>query len=468
MKRSYYIIYLLLIPLFLSSCDSDGEGNGLIVDGDQISFIAGMPGVSSRTTYDVLEEIYAEGITISAFPTEAPDGPLATHFEGGIVKRDVDGAFRSKDCRWPVYHDRRDGHLKFFAFHPSCAEMRKRAGVGTQYFRFANATKKDASGIAYDYRLTRFRVAPDISKQVDFVTSQGEGNKTAHLYSGVELDFEHQLCGVEISAWGASTLYDVEVAGVRIGGTVVEADFNLSTVVADPEGDDNTIGSWIFPNSPIRGYVDFVFAEGDKIVNINASEHNTKAQAASIMGSGGKAMLIPYTHSKWDYANDRKNNAKGMYFSALIRMTEHEGDHHRIFPSTDPTSQDYIVYLSVLKSDGTVMKRLDKNGNEYGSNKQYTVPSTEEVRHYGWAAVPANVAWKAGYTYSYILDYTKGVGVHDPVDPNPAIAIIDWVEGIEVVTPGTESQWGDGETIGYGGWGANSNNTGPDGTVWWK
>ncbi len=459
MKRISYIPLFLL--LLLSSCSQDEEPS---VSDDEICFYPSVPGVETRTTYDLADEIRKYGITVTAFcPEDDPDGKgiLDYHCKGAVVRKDVDGKFRSADCRWPGNRgEEKDGHLKFFAFHPLISEMRLRAGVGSQYFAHSNNTKKDASGISYDYRLTKFRIAPDISRQVDFVTAIGEGNKSEHLYSGVELDFEHQLCGVQISVWGASSLYDVEVAGVRIGGTVVEADFGMSVELAKPANDENTIGQWYISSSSPRGHVDYIFGQGDEVVRVNVSEHNTKGQAASIMGLGGKAMLIPYRHDKWDYVHDKENNARGMYFSVLIHMTEHDGDHHRIFPSTEPESRASLVYLLVNKSDGKVIRRL--SSAEYDS---FTPPSGQEKRAYGWAAVPANVEWKPGYTYSYVLDYSNGVGVHDPADENKASTIVDW-DGVGITN--SLEVWGDGDIIQTGGWGANTNNTAEDGTVWWK
>ncbi len=463
MKQILPFSLLLFLPLF-SSCSQEDYVS--CIEGDDIPFIASLPGVTTRT-YDVEEQFFKNGFTVTAFNPDsvvASGAILPPHFEDKTVSRELDGVFRSKECRWPGNRTR-VGDLQFFAFHPSRAEMKKRAGVGNQCFILTNNTRKNTSGISYDYRLTKFRVAPDISKQVDFVTSIGEGNKTDDLYSGVELKFEHQLSGVELSAWGAATLYDIEVAGWRVGGIVLEADFSLSTVIGDTGGDGNSIGEWFINTTPLRGYVDYVFARGDKVVRINASEHNTRETAVSLLGGGGKAMVIPQKQEMWDYKNDRTSSPKGMYFSALVRITEHEGDQHCIYPSNDPESQDYIVYLSVRKSDGEVMNRLDKNGNIFGTSTKYDIPDTEELRYYGWAAAPAKVDWTAGYTYHYVLDYTNGVGVHDPYDPNPAAPIVDW-GGVSVST--TTGSWGVGETIEEGGWGANSNNTAPDGTVWWK
>ncbi len=457
MKRIHHLIFILTIVL-LAGCDKDDIG--LVDVGDEISFVTRLPGLTTRANYNIEENIDTLGITVSGINTEGANGALGTHFEGKVVEREIDGIFRSGECRWPSNARNNTGYLKIFAFHPTIAEMNKRGGFGNQYFKFANYSKKDNSGITYDYRLTKFRVIPDISRQVDFVTSITEGNKNDNLYSGVELTFEHQLCGVEIAVWGNNSLYDVEIAGVRIGGTVVEADFSLSTEIANPANNENTIGAWLINNNSPRGHVDYVFAPGDKVVNVNINEHNTKDSAASIMGTGGKAMVIPYKHQKWVHDLDKGNSGKGLYFSALIRMYEHDGDHHLIYPSSDPATRPYLVYLVVRQSDGMVMKRL--TSAEYDS---YTAPAGQEKRIYGWAAAPANADWKPGYLYSYVLDYSNGVGVHDPDDLNPGGPIVDY-GGVEITTNDTE--WGEGGTIGNKGWGANSNDTGPDGTVWWK
>ncbi len=465
----YGLTALISLPVILSSCSQyELPDERFFTGGDEISFVASLPGVGTRTIYNVADSLDKHGFIVSGISPEAEpiDGIVPFHFVDEPVTMQADGAFRGDSCRWPPNPSKKIGSLKFFAFHPSRAEMKKRAGVGEECFIYSNSTKKDDEGVNYNLWLTKFRVAPDIAKQVDFVTAIGEGNKTQHLYSGIKIAFEHQLCGVEIAAWGASPLYDIEVAGWRIGGIVVEADFSLSTEIANPgQNEENSIGEWFINSDPLRGYVDYVFSPQDKVVRINSSEHNTKETAVSLLGGGGKAMVIPQKQGMWDHTNDKNTSPKGMYFSALVRITQHDGDHHRIFPSTDPESQDYIVFLSVRKSDGVVMQRLDKYGNVYGTSTKYNIPDTEELRHYGWAAAPATVDWKPGYTYRYVLDYTNGVGVHDPYDHNPGSPMIDW-GGVEVTT--TTGEWGIGGTIGKDSWGANTNNTAPDGTVWWK
>ncbi len=455
MKRINHIFTFSLISLLtllpvLTSCS--GEENNIIVNPDEVPFAPNLEPVQSRA-YNLDNQMLNLGFAVSAFcPEDDPgqNGILSVHCEDQNVTRQADGLFRSDGCRWPGNAGGKIGSLKFFAFHPTRSEMMRRAGVGDECFIYKNATVKEGGGINYDYRLTRFRVAPDISRQVDFITSIGEGNKTDHIYSGIQLDFEHQLCGVVIGVWGNSTLYDVEIAGVRVGGTYVEADFSLSALTGNDPGEGNTIGQWIINEQSRKGYVDYVFDSGDKVVRVNTTtgEHTSREDAAPIMGNGGMAMLIPAKHAKWNHTADKTNEQGGMYFCSLIRMTRHDGDRHVIFPSTDPASLDHLVFLSVSKSDGTVMKRLDKNGNIYGTLTRYNIPDTEELHVYGWAAAPVNVDWKPGFTYSYVLNYSTGVGVHDPADPNPASPIIDYT-GVEVSTTDT---WGD-EYILNAGWG---------------
>ncbi len=455
---------LLSLPMLSSCSQYDADREALLATG--IPFTTNLTGATSRSTYEITNQIDNNGFVVCAFCPEdnaGSDGTLLPHCQDVVVVREVDGIFRGDGCRWPGNVGDKDGRLKFFAFHPSRSEMKKRAGVGEQCFVYTNKSKKNASGITYDYMLSKFRVAPDIAQQVDFVTAIGEGNKKDHLYSGIKLNFEHQLCGVNMSVWGAPTLYDVEIAGARIGGAVVEADFSLSHEVANPSDEENTIGAWFIDDSSLRGHVSYVYTTGDKVVVINANQHNTKDKVANIMGKGGQALVIPQKQGKWDYVNDKTNTGKGkgMYFSVLLRMTQRDGDHHVIFPSTDPESQDHIVFLLVDKSDGTVVKRLTKS--EYAN---LTPPEGREKRAYGWAAVPVNVDWKAGYLYSYVLDFSHGVGVHDPADGNPASTIMK--EDIGATVSITDGSWGNGPNIPEGSWGASGGPRDPDNHIWWR
>lgn len=84
------------------------------------------------------------------------------------------------------------------------------------------------------------------------------------------------------------------------------------------------------------------------------------------------------------------------------------------------------------------------------------MPDTEEVRNYGWAAVPIQANWKAGCTYTYTLDYSNGVGVEDPADPYSGEWIIfktdvevaeESGETDSIVTNFSEGNGKDGQTV---------------------
>lgn len=99
------------------------------------------------------------------------------------------------------------------------------------------------------------------------------------------------------------------------------------------------------------------------------------------------------------------------------------------------TDEMNVIYLSIEKETGKVVKRVyrSKENHKYYTDpdfsEAYTLPGTEEIRNYGWVAVPLplnlnKVRWKPGYQYSYTLDYSSGVGVHAPDEPLPGYPII--------------------------------------------
>ena len=89
-----------------------------------------------------------------------------------------------------------------------------------------------------------------------------------------------------------------------------------------------------------------------------------------------------------------------------------------------------VIPFAVDRS-GTISARLypgEKEG-EYFTDAALTRPyiASEDitVKEYGWAAIPVDADWKAGKRYVYTLNYSEGVGVHDPDDPLPGKPILD-------------------------------------------
>lgn len=59
---------------------------------------------------------------------------------------------------------------------------------------------------------------------------------------------------------------------------------------------------------------------------------------------------------------------------------------------------------------------------------------------FGWAAIPVPANWEPGKQYTYILDFTDGLGLHDPDDPDAGKPIHNVVH--PTVTWGKRVKWG--------------------------
>ena len=86
--------------------------------------------------------------------------------------------------------------------------------------------------------------------------------------------------------------------------------------------------------------------------------------AATLMGANGNAMLIPQSRSAWGVEAEAAN---GVYIALQIQAETKTGS--RVFP---------------LEGD------------------------------WGWVAVPVEINWASGYKYTYVCDFTNGLGVIAP------------------------------------------------------
>ena len=452
-KDLSYIAILSLHAGLFSACSQGDMPVTRSAGDDLISFQVSMPGVSTRSQDRDMLGALTSGFDVTAFCREdesrlSDDGTLLEYFSEQRVTQESDGKFRSDLCRWPGNRDEKEGHLKFFAFYPSRSDLRQSVDEDETSDRFALTNSSTAS--TYHYHLENFKINKEIDRHVDFVAASAEGTKTDHLYSGVALNFQHQMTRVALRAWGTNTIYNVEIAGVRIGRPVVEGTFNFSAEPDPSEEGDNSVGGWILGESPVRDCVEYIFREsGDVVIPIDGRNNNSESTAPYIMGNGGWSMVIPYTHTAWNHHDDATNALQGMYFSVLLRVTEK--NNVQLYPYPGNSSLDdsdeqkmKVIFLAVEKSTGRVMKRLYKDGSRYftatdfSDASEYDLPATQEIREYGWAALPIATDWKAGYEYTYTLDYSKGVGLHDPDDPDPGAPILN-----EVSVTTTVNEWND-------------------------
>lgn len=423
--RITYSLLSVLCALLLPSCtQEDMPGDDSAEEDSVIVFTTSLPGVSSRTNDNAGEGMLESGFYVTAFCQEdyesaSNNARIDEYFSEKLVIF-TDGmvnGFRSEECRWPKNTGSKTGKLKIYAFYPSREVMRERAGLtDSESFKLVNSSTvtytrpEDPREYNYSYALQNFTVSKDISRHVDFVIATADASKDKNLYSGVNLQFNHMLGRIELKAWGNSTKYDIEIAGLRLAGVALKGSINFS-------------GSWSGVTD--KSSVEYIFREGDIVIPICSGKHNTAGTATSIMGKGGMAMLLPgssITTTAWDPKNYPANTPNGCYISVLLRVKDKTGKllypYIEVSDLSSTVDQMDDICFSVDSTTGNILKRLYMKDNKFFTDPDfsdpYTIPQTAEVRNYGWAAVPFPINPSQGTHYTYVLDYTDGVGLEEP------------------------------------------------------
>lgn len=428
---------LLGVLLFTASCSQDDPGGiDNHSEGTLIEFRASLPEITSRAaeiTVDNLDRFQVSGFIVGT-------SSLSSYFlDKTFGKIDGSKTYFSSDpkCIWPNNSD----ETRFVAFTPSCEDMRTAGGFDSEDFSLTPLAENET--LTDSYKLSAFKIARDIASQVDFMTAKGAGSLPDNEEKPIDLTFRHQLSRIEVKAFGNSRNFDIEIAGVRFGGVGKEGVFDFSPASYNTENPD--AGSW---ESVIKGEVEYIFRAGDQLVVIDKSENSPASsdKAISIMGSkvegetnsyDNSAMIIPSINPAWDYKENAANGAShndGMYVSVLMRVSDitpyADADNNIVYPYSNNQEGMEVIYLAVDASTKKAVKtRLYLYEGEYytdeGHNQKYDLAANSaEVKAFGWAALPVNVEWKPGYTYTYTLNYTNGVGLRAPGDPKPGDPII--------------------------------------------
>lgn len=399
-------------------------------------------------TLDKLESFQVTCFTMEDSEHDATEGILP-YFEDATFIRQlspVGTTYVSSPEEGPYDWPDTKGELKFFTFSPSRNVMI--AGNTalddkdkSAYFNLINNSKETNSSPFIGYQLGTVRVNPDISGQFDFITASTSGERWKDFTAGIELEFSHRMCRVELKAWGDNSDCEFEIAGIRLGNPTVEGIFNFTS---DSEMEE----FWEIPDNAVKDKVEYIFQGnnaktsvepitrdseeenigGDRIYCINSTTHNTPELAESIMGNGGPAMVLPTINAKWEGLDDANiatvpYSTDKMYFSVLLRVLSTH-NHNTIYPYPDRSGNMTVIYFAVHNS-GKIISRLypGDEPNTFFKDKEkqqpYTPAEDEEIKGFGWAAIPVDVDWEAGKNYVYTLNYSEGVGLHDPEDPEP-------------------------------------------------
>lgn len=382
------------IALLLSSCSQE---DSLAINPEsndrRIVFHTSLPELSTKATEIVTKLNY---FRLTVFDESNDElityGQIEEYIDTLRIENSSDSEkIVSDKCLWP-----KKGHesdiLHFFAFYPEVDKLGEEV-------KLVNASTVEENNKKISYKIDNFQVANDISKQVDFVTAYATGSMAKNLFSGVNLAFEHKLSRIEVKAWGANHSFDIEIAGVRIGGVGVRGKFNFNPSLIE--------SVW---SGVEKGTVEYIFQEDEETIKLskNNASHSKSDDAVSIMGKGGSSMLIPCDESSgWNYKDDKTNIEGNMYISVLLRV-------------------------------------IDANGvQQYPKNNTDQDTGSDE-KEFGWAALPITGNWMPGYIYTYTLDYSYGVGLHEPNDdthPGESIISDKVLVNVEV------KDWKDGDSI---------------------
>ncbi|MDE6548575.1 MAG: fimbrillin family protein [Muribaculaceae bacterium] len=430
MKISIYAAMAVLLTL--SSCSQEGPSGARISgDGNRIYFRSYLPTVSQTRAEVISQETLTECRVTSINPDDnnhPATGEMTPYFSDISFQKDGEGNFLPEDeesCMWPDTRSR----LHFFAYYPSAEKMQENINEGK--FNLANHSEKTEDGThLLDYRLEKFQVAPDIADHVDFIAAYANGTGKENGESGIQLDFSHRLARIEIGVWGDNDKYDFEIAGVRIGNALTEGDFCFSSLMSAEHA-----GEWLATS---QSAVEHIYTEGESTVLLSkdSGNHTSKENAASIMGDYGTAMVIPMAEKieAWEGKDDPdidnpQYSTNKLYFSVLLRVTNRK-DGTVVYPYPNDLDSIPTVYLTVGE-DGKVSKRVYLIDDEYYTANQkddelkFTETETEKVHAFCWASIPVGAKWEAGKIYTYKLNYSYGIGWHDPYGPIPGEPIIE-------------------------------------------
>ena len=335
---------LAAAALILASCSNDDTVQ--VASGKGIRFRMAV-GMNTRALSADLAGLKATGFSVSAFATAGNEEKygfrnlLFTHEAG------TENDWTSDPLKyWPDDVS----ELRFVAACPAAADW------GGTY-------EGDKPG---ELKVTGFSPEADIAGQKDLLAGYASGDRNNAAKTEIEL--RHVLTQVEVRAKSSNNTYRYDVKAVRIGSVRSTGDYTFPSAV-------NTDGSWTLKEGSYASYTTEDLKEPVRLT----------ADATSLMGDGGTAMLLPQQLTAWDAKDDKENTKNGSYIALLLKITTDAG--RQVYPSADD--------------------------------------------EYGWAAVPIGGHaeskknhWQPGDKFVYTLDLTGGAGVTPPDSPDPGEPIL--------------------------------------------
>lgn len=350
MKKLFF--YMVAAAIALTSCSSEDVVE--VNNGNAIDFRVAMgPGANSRSVVTTSTNIP------SFYVTAILDGGKGeNYFEdelyllGSSSFAHENAAF---DYFWPANED-----IKFFAYTYGVQKTDGKPGVTELDKKYFGSVSISKDGQTF----TGFSPMPLIEDQVDFVTAQAVGSRADNESAPVELEFNHALSQIKVSARNKHPFYEYEIYGVKIANVISEDNFDMGDSTWENSSDSKTSSYTITYNSPVV---------------LSSTLDDPKYNGLDLMG-GDAAMLIPQPLSPCEVNSetDVASPSTGSYIAVLMRVI-----------STDTNAQVYP------KDSNENIITVNNNGTDVKC---------------AWAIVPIDTEWEIGNEYVYVLDFTNGAG----------------------------------------------------------
>lgn len=221
----------------------------------------------------------------------------------------------------------------------------------------------------------------------DIVVARTTGSQTADGTDGVGINFKHILSQVRVMAKSSNDQMKVEVAGVKLAYLANTGSYTFPkngtttdvNITQDGQTTDLIANTWSVTPPEQAVYGEFMYK-----VDSYSNPITLSATNAYVTPQNEGFMVMPQTVAKWGGNAD----IDGAYISVLCKIS------------------------ALLKDPVT-------------NTENWVQRFPGAADKYAFTAVPVEVNWEPGYTYTYKLEFFAdggggaGEADPDPVDPNP-------------------------------------------------
>ena len=312
MKKKGLFVMAAACLLAATSCSQDEVVGGNVLSNNEINPTARIGG-DVKDARAVETKITNLGkFTVNAF--QAGDANYMNNVEYTTSDNGSSWTTAAGKFYWPV-----EGDLHLYGYAPAAP------GKGGTF-----KIDKDAQ------TLTDFVPFETADAQQDFVYAKSTGNNATNGTTGVELNFQHALTEISVSAKNSNTAYTVKVTGVKLGNVKTKGTFTfpsiansaaswtLSDATADVGSYETTWSNASALTSSVstldEANVPFMILPQQLEKSDKASEKVYLALKVNITMQGGKII-----HDGWAYIGLNTNWEMGKHYAYTLDFSDGTG-----------------------------------------------------------------------------------------------------------------------------------------------